>query len=78
MTLRRMSNMGSIYATSFSIDGKQYLTYEDAAYSLRPCLKIRFSNTSASEEQRIFNALMSAVREAEEWNYKEIKLYFTS
>ena len=78
MTLYRMSNTEELLQNSLLIDGKQYCIYGDAAYSFRPWLQVGFSNTSANEERRIFNALMSAVREAVEWNYNDIKLYFTS
>ena len=60
--------MEELLKNSLRIEGKQYCIYGDAAYSLRPWLQVGFSNKFDNDEQRIFNAIMSVVREAVEWN----------
>ena len=78
MTLYRRSTMEELLQNSLWTGGKQYCIYGDAAYSLRPWLQVGFPNTFANDQEKLHNTGMSAVREAVEWNYKEIKLYFTS
>ena len=66
--------MDGFLSETLLIDGKQYCIYGDAAHSLRPWLQVGFPNVSATAEERLYNACMSAVRGAVEWKYKEIKL----
>ena len=49
MTLYRMSGMEKHLSSSLEIDGKQYFTYGDAAYALRPWMQVGFPNVTATE-----------------------------
>ena len=78
MTLYRVSAMEELLQNCLWIGGKHYCIYGDAAYSLRPWLQVGFPNTFANDQEQLHNTALSVVREAVEWNYKEIKLYLTS
>lgn len=41
-------------------------------------MQVGFLNVTATQEKQVYTALMSSVREVVEWNYKEMKLFFTS
>ena len=59
-------------------DGKQYCLYADAAYILRVYLQVAFPRASSTPTQRVYGAHMSAVREAVEWTYKDLKQMWSS
>lgn len=78
MTLYRESGLGEVLEAVLVINGKQYCLYGDAAYILRPWLQTAFPRTNASADEIMYNKAMSAVREAVEWTYKDIKQLWTS
>jgi len=78
MTLYRQSNLDSALQEGLSIDGKQYCVYGDSAYLLRPWIQTAYSRVGATQAQQAYNKAMSAVREAVEWTYKDLKQIFSS
>ena len=78
MTLYRLRRIEEVLSETLLIDGKPYCIHGDVSYSLRPWLQVGYPNLSATDKERLYNAYMSAVREAAEWNFKEIKIFFTS
>lgn len=78
MTLYRESGIGAVLEQALVIDGKQYCIYGDAAYMLRPWLQTAFPRVLATPQQVVYNTAMSAVREAVEWTYKDVKQMWTS
>ena len=78
MKLFEDSNLDEILQDTLLINGKQYSIYGDAAYSQRPPLQIAFPRNNATTVQRIYNTRISALREAVEWSYKDIKQIWSS
>jgi len=77
MTLYRRSNIAADLERSLLIGGRQFYIYGDPAYVLRAYLQTGFQGSALSQEQKDFNKLMSAVRIAVEWAFKDVKKYFT-
>jgi hypothetical protein len=80
-TLYRKSEMNQHLSQSLTIHGdppRQFCIYGDGAYILRPWLQVGFSPLSATPEQLLYNAEMSAVRVAVEWSYKDVKAMWTT
>ena len=78
LTLLRNSQIELTLQENMLIDGKQYCIYGDAAYLLRAWLQTAFPRLTADAAQTIYNAKKSAVREAVEWSYKDIKQMWSS
>lgn len=78
MTLFRESGLNDVLRDGLMIGGNQYCLYGDAAYVVRPWLQTAFNRVGATPEQSVYNARMSAVREAVEWTYKDVKQSFAS
>ena len=78
MTLYRESGLDVSLQQNMVVDGKQYCLYADAAYILRVYLQVAFPRASATPTHRVYGALMSAVREAVEWTYKDLKQMWSS
>lgn len=78
MTLYRQSGIGDELAAVLLIDGKQYCIYGDAAYLLRPWLQTAHPRLNATAAELMYNKLMSAVRTAVEWTYKDVKQLWCS
>lgn len=78
MTLYRESGLGTVLEEGMVIDGKQYCIFGDAAYILRAWLQTAYQSISASPQEMMYNAAMSAVREAVEWTYKDVKQLWSS
>lgn len=78
MTLYRDSGIGEALENVLLIDGKQYCIYGDAAYLLRPWLQTAYPRINATAAELVYNREMSAVREAVEWTYKDVKQLWTS
>ena len=73
MSLYRESGLDASLQQKMVVDGKQYCLYADAAYILRVYLQIVFPRARATATQRVYGALLSAVREAVEWTYNDHK-----
>ena len=58
--------------------GSSTALYADAAFMLRVYLQVEFPRASATPTQKVYGALMSAVREAVEWTYKDLKQVWSS
>jgi len=58
-------------------DRNIYLLYGDPAYPLRPQLLCSFKDVHLTEEQTIFNKVMSAVRISVEWTFGKIISLFS-
>ena len=78
MTLYRESGLDVSLQQNMVVDGKQYCLYADAACILRVYLQVAFPRASSTPTQRVYGALMSAVREAVEWTYKDLKQMWSS
>ena len=78
MYLYRTSGLDGILRDTLLIEGKQYAIYGDAAYLHRPWLQVAFSRFNVTPQQTLYNQRMSAVREAVEWSYKDIKQLWSS
>lgn len=78
MTLFHESGLPDVLSASMHINGKQYALYGDAAYILRPWLQVAFDRANATAAQAALNTAMSAVREAVEWSYKDLKQMWSS
>lgn len=78
MTLYRERNLGAVLQVVLVINGTQYCIYGDEAYVMRPWLQKAFPRLSATAEELLYNTAMSAVREAVEWSYKDLKQLWTS
>ena len=57
--------------------GVQYCFYGDPAYCFRPYLQVGFQGSNLTEYRIQFNSSVSNVRIAVEWNFRDIKMYFT-
>ena len=78
MTLYRQSGIDQQLQSHLTIQDRQYCVYGDAAYVLRAWLQTAFPRADATMHQLIYNKDMSAVREAVEWTYKDLKQIWTS
>jgi len=78
LTLLRNSGIEEIMEQRMVIGGKQYCIYGDAAYMLRVWLQTAFPRLTVTPVQAVYNKRMSAVREAVEWSYKDIKQMWSS
>lgn len=78
MTLYRDSGLGDVLEAVMVINGKQYCIYGDSAYLLRPWLQTAQPRLHATAAELVYNTAMSAVREAIEWTYKDVKQFWTS
>jgi nuclease HARBI1 len=81
-TLYRKSDINHHLSQCLTIHGdppRQFCIQGDAAYILRQLrLQVGFSPLSATSEQLLYNAEMSAVRVAVEWSYKDVKEMWTT
>lgn len=73
LILLRRSGITSILEECLLINERQFCVYGDAAYLLRPWIQKAYDLDTATEEQKLFKKLMSAVRVTVEWNYKYLK-----
>ena len=78
MTLYREINLDADLQENMIVDRTQYFLYEDAAYTLREYLQVAFPRAVATDGQRVYGALMRAVREAVEWTYRDLKQMWSS
>lgn len=78
MTLNRRSGLDKVLESTLTIDAVQYCLYDDLAYILRPWLQNAFLSLGASAAQVLYNINMNSVREALEWNEKDLKQLWTS
>ena len=78
MTLYKESNLEADLQENMIVDRTQYCLYGDAAYIPREYLQVAFPRAGATDGQRVYGALMSAVREAVEWTYKDLKQMWSS
>ena len=56
--------------------GRQYCIYGDPAYNLSANVCVGFKGFMLSEEQALYNKMMSSVRESVEWSFGKIDQYF--
>jgi nuclease HARBI1 len=75
MHLFHASSVEEMLAEYLIVEGQQYHLYADAGYVLRPYMLVGFTGTLTPQEQA-FNRIMSRVRVAVEWAFKDIKKYF--
>lgn len=73
LTLLRQSGWEGQLSDILQVNGDQFYVYADSAYMLRPYMIVPYCAMGASVEQMAFNAAMSSVRVAVEWNYKDLK-----
>ena len=78
LTLLRNSCIENSSQQSMVLENRQFSIYGDAAYIMRPWLQTAFPNLTATPAQQFYNKAMSAVREAVEWSYKDIKQTWSS
>ena len=71
LTLLRQSGLENELERFPTIGQNQYYVYGDSAYLLRPWMQRPFINAVSSEDERLFNKKMSAVRVAVEHKYKD-------
>lgn len=76
ITLLHSSGVEQQLDTSLLINGTQYYIHGDSSYIVKPWLQVAFDGSTATEKQRIFNMVMSAVRVAVKWNYMDLKKRF--
>lgn len=58
---------------ALTISSEQFNLYADSAFMLTSYLILPFNEATADVAGLQFNSDMSAVRVAEEWNYKDFK-----
>ena len=78
MTLYRESFLDVILQQNMVVDGNQYFLHADAAYLLRVYLQVAFPRATGTPTQRVYGAVMSAVRDAVKWTYKDLKQMWSS
>jgi DDE superfamily endonuclease len=77
MSLYRELNIYSLLQDSMNINGMQHCLYGDPAYFQRPYIKVGYQSSNFTADQILFNASMSKVRKAVEWDLRDVKIYFT-
>ena len=78
LTLLGNSGIENILQDCSVVGNQQYSIYGDAAYVLCPWLQTAFPTLTATVAQQAYNKSMSAVREAVEWSYRDIKQMWSS
>lgn len=76
-SLLRISGWEKEFEDVAVINGEQYYVYYDAAYCIRPYVKVPFVFVIVTIIQQGFNAAMCKVIVAVEWNYKDLKQMWT-
>lgn len=78
MTLYENSGLDDALYDELLINGEEFFIYGDAAFLIRPGLKVGFNRAFSTPEKLAFNAAMSVDLEAVEWGYKSTKQQFTT
>lgn len=73
LTLIRMSGFKDALTSRMNVNGRQFHIYGDLAYIVGPYLQRYFHEPGTTKAQRTFNSVISALRVAVEWNYKDHK-----
>lgn len=77
-TLYRQSVLDFMLQKHLKIDGNSFYIFGDAAYMLKPWLKVNFKRAFCTLEQQHHNISMSSVRKSVESSYKDLKQIWTS
>jgi nuclease HARBI1 len=77
-TLYCRSGIELQFEENMIINGIQYCIYGDSRYHLRPFMEAPYEGSNLSEEQKYLNKAMSASRITVEWNFKEVKQYWST
>lgn len=76
-TLFKQSGLATILDKYFyAPDGKAFFIYGDPAYGIGPYLLSPFKGPAVTEEQALWNSKMSKVREAVEWDFRDLYTHF--